>query len=86
MTGSASMRRSDCAIQLRLRQVVKPSRWLLLRNREKIPATQLPRLDELPVASASLLTAYAMHTGRLDGINHRIRMLKRMAYGYRDKA
>jgi transposase len=129
--------------QSKLRQVVKRSRWLLLRNRENVPVTQLPRLDELLAANASLMTAYVMkaslkelwnvqggwawraawrnwlamardsgieplarfanrlapywrgilarvrwpmHTGQLEGINNRIKVMKRMAYGYRDSA
>lgn len=27
-----------------------------------------------------------MHTGKLEGINNRIKLIKRMAYGYRDTA
>jgi len=27
-----------------------------------------------------------MHTGQLEGINNRIKVMKRMAYGYRDSA
>jgi transposase len=129
--------------QSKLRQVVKRSRWLLLRNRENVPEAQLPRLDELLAANASLMTAYVMkaslkelwqtqggwawraawrnwlamaresdieplirfanklapywrgilarvrwpmHTGQLEGINNRIKVMKRMAYGYRDSA
>jgi transposase len=129
--------------QSRLRQVVKRSRWLLLRNRENVPQAQLPKLDELLAANASLMTAYVMkaslkelwqtqggwawraawrnwlamarnsdieplarfanrlapywrgilarvrwpmHTGQLEGINNRIKVMKRMAYGYRDSA
>jgi transposase len=129
--------------QSRLRQVVKRSRWLLLRNRENVPAAQLPRLDELLAANVSLMTTYVMkaslkelwqseggwawraawrnwlsmardsgiepltrfanrlapywrgilarvrwpmHTGQLEGINNRIKVMKRMAYGYRDSA
>ena len=125
--------------QSRLRQVVKRSRWLLLRNRENVPAAQLPGLDELLEADASLMTAYVMkaslkelwqarggwtwrtawrnwlamargsgieplsrfanrlapywrgilarvrwpmHTDQLEGINNRIKVMKRMAYGY----
>ena len=127
----------------KLRQVVKRSRWLLLRNRENVPTNQLPRLDELLAANTSLMTAYVMkaslkelwnvqggwawraawrnwlamardsgiepltrfanrlapywrgilarvrwpmHTGQLEGINNRIKVMKRMAYGYRDSA
>jgi transposase len=29
---------------------------------------------------------YPLHTGLLEGINNRIKVLKRMAYGYRDEA
>ncbi|HEY0286501.1 MAG TPA: transposase [Pseudomonas sp.] len=27
---------------------------------------------------------WPMHTGQLEGINNRIKVIKRMAYGYRD--
>jgi transposase len=27
---------------------------------------------------------WPMHTGQLEGINNRIKVMKRMAYGYRD--
>ncbi len=29
---------------------------------------------------------WPMHTGRLEGINNRIKVMKRMAYGYRDSS
>jgi transposase len=29
---------------------------------------------------------WPMHTGQLEGINNRIKVMKRMAYGYRDSA
>jgi transposase len=124
-----------------LRQIVKRARWLLLRNRENIPETQQPKLQELLAANHALMTAYVMktdlkelwqpsgawqwrrawkgwlrmaaesqleplcrfarrlkpywrgilarlrwpmHTGQLEGINNRIKVMKRMAYGYRD--
>lgn len=123
------------------RQVVKRARWLLLRNKENVPAEQLPKLDELLAANQALMTTYVMkaslkelwqpgnvwqwrrawkawlsmaaqskieplmrfarrlkaywrgilarmrwpmHTGQLEGINNRIKVMKRMAYGYRD--
>lgn len=123
------------------RQVVKRARWLLLRNRENVPAAQQTKLDELLAANQALMTAYVMkaalkelwqpagglewlaawrnwmrmardsgieplrkfaaklkpywrgiaarlrwpmHTGQLEGINNRIKVMKRMAYGYRD--
>lgn len=124
-----------------LRQVVKRARWLLLRNKENVPAQQQPKLDELLAANQALMTTYVMktslkelwqpgdawqwrrawkawlgmaaqskieplvrfarrlksywrgilarmrwpmHTGQLEGINNRIKVMKRMAYGYRD--
>jgi transposase len=124
-----------------LRKIVKRARWLLLRNKESIPAEQQPRLDELLAANQALMTTYVMkaslkelwqpssawqwrrawkswlsmandskiealssfarrlraywrgivsrvrwpmHTGQLEGINNRIKVMKRMAYGYRD--
>lgn len=128
---------------LPLRRVVKRARWLLLRNRENVPATQQPKLDELLAANQALMTVYVMkaslkelwhatsawqwrkawrtwlsmarssdieplkrfanrlanywrgivarvrwpmHTGQLEGINNRIKVMKRIAYGYRDSA
>ncbi len=38
--------------------MVKTSRWLLLRNRENVPADQAVRLDELLAANKALLTVY----------------------------
>ncbi|WP_407919279.1 transposase [Crenobacter luteus] len=32
----------------------------------------------------SSLPHWAMHTGQLEGVNNRIKVMKRMAYGYRD--
>ncbi|MGI9043562.1 MAG: transposase, partial [Gemmatimonadaceae bacterium] len=29
---------------------------------------------------------YPLHTGRLEGINNKIKVIKRMAYGFRDDA
>lgn len=42
------------------RQVVKSSRWLLLRNREHLNPEQTVRLGELLSANQSLLTAYLL--------------------------
>lgn len=123
------------------RQVIKRARWLLLRNKENVPADQQPKLEELLAANQALMTTYVMkaglkelwqqngawqwrrtwkswlrmadeskieplrrfarrlknywrgivarvrwpmHTGQLEGINNRIKVMKRMAYGYRD--
>jgi len=124
------------------RQVVKQSRWLLLRNPENLKSEeQRVSLQELLAANQALLTVYVMksslkaiwsartawawragwkewmsqaaqsgiaplmsfakrlsgywrgivsrvrwpmHTGQLEGINNRIKVMKRMAYGYRD--
>lgn len=124
-----------------MRRIVKRARWLLLRNRDNVPAAQQPKLDELLAANQALMTTYVMkaslkdlwqpmtawqwraawknwltmartsnidplkrfanklapywrgilarvrwplHTGQLEGINNRIKVMKRMAYGYRD--
>lgn len=126
------------------RQLVKGSRWLLLRNRDNVtrPADQV-RLQELLAANRALLTVYlmkddlkalwsyrhvgyaqrfwqqwyrrAMHsripalqnfarnlkvllpgilahcqwplgTNLIEGINNKIKVIKRMAYGFRDDA
>ena len=42
------------------RRVVKTSRWLLLRNRENVPADQAVQLDELLAANKALLTVYLL--------------------------
>ena len=125
------------------RQVIKRSRWLLLRNRDNLKAEQAVRLDELLDANQSLATVYVLketlkdvwyapsiweagcrwrawlrhaeesgleplqrfarnlkkytrgilasarfpiHTSVLEGVNNKIKVIKRMAYGYRDKA
>lgn len=125
------------------RRVVKTSRWLLLRNRENVPADQAVRLQELLAANKALLTAYVLKddlkqlwdyrseawarkawkswkrralrsglkplrhfarclepylpgilahcrwplgTNLVEGINNKIKVIKRMAYGFRDDA
>lgn len=126
------------------RAVVKSSRWLLLRNRERLPGeTERVRLDELLAANQALMTVYVLrddlkrlwtyrhrgyaerfwqhwlqraldsgieplmrfarrlepylegilahcqwplHTGLIEGMNNRIKVIKRMAYGFRDEA
>jgi transposase len=125
------------------RQVVKKSRWLLLRNRENVPDADQVRLDDLLAANRQLFTVYVLkddlktlweyrHTGYalrfweqwyrramrsgieplrrfannlkpylngilahcqwplgtnlIEGINNKIKVIKRMAYGYRDDA
>lgn len=125
------------------RQVIKRSRWLLLRNRDNLSDEQAVRLDELLAANAPLATVYLlkttlkelwfapsvkeaarrwkqwhqmvtesginsaitfakrlrkylrgifssaifpMHTSILEGVNNRIKVIKRMAYGYRDSS
>lgn len=42
------------------RKVVKRARWPLLRNSDKIPADQQPKLDELLAANETLMTVYVM--------------------------
>jgi transposase len=123
------------------RQVVKQSRWLLLRNRENLKEDHAIRLQELLAANQPLATVYVlkdalkevwyapsvregwrrwrawlrharesglaplqrfarnlqryargilasarfhMHTSLLEGVNNRIKVIKRMAYGFRD--
>lgn len=123
------------------RQVIKRSRWLLLRNRGNLKNDQAVKLDELLAANRSLLMVYLMNeqlkalwyapteveaeqrwhqwyqqamdstleplirfanrlkpyingiiasathhlnTSVLEGMNNRIKVIKRMAYGYRD--
>lgn len=137
--------RVDQANQLRddraARQVIKRSRWLLLRNRSNLSEEQSVKLDELLRANAPLTTVYLLksqlkelwyapseaearhrwrewyrmaidsglkplitfakrlypylhgiiasaryrlNTSVLEGMNNRIKVIKRMAYGYRD--
>lgn len=124
-----------------VRRVVKTSRWLLLRNRDNVPAEQAVKLDELLAANHALLTVYLLKdelkrlwryrhagwarrawldwkqraldsgleplkvfarrlepylpgilahcrwplgTNLVEGINNKIKVIKRVAYGYRD--
>lgn len=137
--------RVDQANQLRhdkpARQLVKRSRWLLLRNPENLDKQQASSLDELLAVNQPLMLAYLMKsqlktlwyarteraarwrlthwlnqafssgvsslvrfaqnllpyadgiiasasyplsTSVLEGVNNRIKVIKRMAYGYRD--
>lgn len=137
--------RVDQANQLRhdkpARQVIKRSRWLLLRNKQNLEVEQRVKLDELLAANQPLMTVYLlkdqlkelwyapseaeaqarwqawialaiesglapvqqfarrlktyvhgiiasavyrMSTSALEGMNNRIKVIKRMAYGYRD--
>ena len=125
------------------RQVVKRSRWLLLRNRDNLSAEQTVKLDDLLAANAPLALVYLLKTALkeiwfapsvragarrwrdwhrmaiesglppviqfarrlrpylrgvlasaiypmnssiLEGVNNRIKVIKRMAYGFRDSA
>jgi transposase len=125
------------------RQIVKRSRWLLLRNRDNLSAGQSVKLDELLAANAPLAVVYLLKTALkevwfaptvregarrwrawyrmaldsqltpvmlfarrlrkylrgilasaiypmnssiLEGANNRIKVIKRMAYGFRDSA
>ena len=129
--------------QPRQRQIIKRSRWLLLRNRDNLQEEQQVRLQELLDANQSLLLVYLMkeqlkelwyapservakrrwgqwfrqamesgleplmtfarrlkpyvhgivasathhlNTSLLEGVNNRIKVIKRMAYGYRDNS
>ncbi len=137
--------REDEAKRLRedkpAREVVKGSRWLLLRNRHNVSRADRVKLDELLRANRALATVYVLkddlkslwdytyegaarrwwdewygrasrsrieplkkfarnlkerltgilahcrwplHTSLLEGINNKIKVIKRMAYGYRD--
>ena len=139
--------RVDQANELRkepkARQVIKRSRWLLLRNRGNLDEGQAVRLDELLAANAPLAKVYLlktalkelwfaptlreglerwrhwfqlaldsglapaiqfarrlrkylrgilasalfpMNTSILEGVNNRIKVIKRTAYGFRDSA
>ncbi|MGO1073875.1 ISL3 family transposase [Lysobacter sp. CA199] len=123
------------------RRVLKTSRWLLLRNRENVPAGKAVHLDELLAANRALLTVYLLKddlkqlwryrsrawagkawrswkrralrsgleplrrfarrlepylpgilahcrwplgTNLVEGINNKIKVIKRVAYGFRD--
>lgn len=125
------------------RQVIKRSRWLLLRNRDNLEDDRAIKLDELLAANAPLATVYLlktelkeiwfapsvregarrwkrwmrlaleseiapvikfakrlrkyvrgiiasaiypMNSSILEGVNNRIKVIKRMAYGFRDSA
>ena len=125
------------------RQVVKRSRWLLLRNQDNLKDDQSIRLDELLAANTPLATVYLlktelkeiwfapsvregaqrwrrwyrmaidsqltpaiqfakrlkkylrgilasaiyrMNSSILEGVNNKIKVIKRMAYGFRDSA
>lgn len=125
------------------RQIVKRSRWLLLKNRENVAPDDQVRLDELLAANRQLFTVYVLKddlktlwdyrhpgyamrfwkqwyrramrsgieplrrfaqnlkpylsgilahsqwplgTNLIEGINNKIKVIKRMAYGYRDDA
>jgi transposase len=125
------------------RQVIKRSRWLLLRNRDNLKEEHAVKLDELLTANAPLATVYLlktelkeiwyapsvregarrwkrwmrlaldsqiapvikfakqlrkylrgilasaiypMNSSILEGVNNRIKVIKRMAYGFRDAA
>jgi transposase len=125
------------------RQVIKRSRWLLLRNRDNMASDQAIKLDELLAANKPLATTYLlktelkeiwfassvregarrwknwfrlalaseigpviqfakrlrkylrgilasaiyrMNSSILEGVNNRIKVIKRMAYGFRDSA
>ena len=139
--------RVDQANELRkepkARQVIKRSRWLLLRNRDNLEEGQAVKLDELLAANAPLAKVYLlktalkelwfaptiregrkrwrswfhmaldsglapaiqfakrlrkylrgilasaifpMNTSILEGVNNKIKVIKRMAYGFRDSA
>lgn len=125
------------------RQMIKGSRYLLLKNNSNLAGDQRERLDALLAANENLNTVYVLkdqlkhiwtyqlpalaaraldqwceladasglkplqtfaknlrrhaegivnhcryplHTGRLEGINNKIKVIKRMAYGFRDDA
>ncbi len=122
------------------RQVIKRSRWLLLRNRDNLSYEQAVKLDELLAANLPLAIVYLLktafkevwfaptvreegarrwknwyrlaidsviafakrlrkylreslasaifplNTSVLEGVNNRIKVIKRMAYGFRDSA
>ncbi|MED5493824.1 MAG: transposase, partial [Pseudomonadota bacterium] len=59
--------------------------WLRLADESAIPALQqfAKRLKGYWRGILSRVR-WPMHTGQLEGINNRIKVIKRMAYGYRD--
>lgn len=59
--------------------------WLRLANESEVPALKqfAKRLKSYWRGILSRVR-WPMHTGQLEGINNRIKVIKRMAYGYRD--
>lgn len=59
--------------------------WLRLADESAIPALKqfAKRLKSYWRGILSRVR-WPMHTGQLEGINNRIKVIKRMAYGYRD--
>jgi len=45
------------------RQVIKRSRWLLLRNRDNLKSNQAVKVEELLAANQPLATVYLLETG-----------------------
>ena len=62
------------------RRVVKTSRWLLLRNRENVPARQAVQLDELLAANRALLTVYLLKDDLKQLWHYRSEALARKAW------
>lgn len=61
--------------------------WLAHAHDSEIPALQRFARTLRPYWRGILARVrWSMHTGKLEGINNRIKLIKRMAYGYRDTA
>ncbi len=61
--------------------------WLAHAQDSEIPALQRFARTLRPYWRGILARVrWPMHTGKLEGINNRIKLIKRMAYGYRDTA
>ncbi len=61
------------------KSIIKGSRWVLLKNQENHACQRPKTLRTTAQAELRYTNAIA------EGINNKIKVLKRMAYGYRDK-
>ena len=53
-------------------------------HRPATPASPSNELKAYLHPASSATATYALHTSQLEGINNKIKVIKRMAYGYRD--
>lgn len=71
------------------RTYLKSTRYLLLAGAENVPEERREALAEALRTHATGILNYREHpisTGKLEGINNKIKTLKRKAYGFRDEA